>query len=270
MCLADRSSWFSNTCAGGVLPEDGSQWSGHDCLTAVKDAAIGRADAVAEITVPLSLQKQIHGGVSHGEHSSKGTVPRPPCEWWGKTKRPSFVYPSFPILPTQGGESRLAPLVSPPDANRQRCDPIRKDAGSLCRSRRALRPQADRRPSCMARVHQRKTVAATNGQRGDRTVPSDCLAAFAHLTLTLYMHLHVKNRARVPGWKAEKLFAQGVRSVADSSSLAGEGFGTPSALLVRPSLCVIKTRVRAAADYGAPFPCLPFCLCNFLNRRRLL
>jgi hypothetical protein len=53
---------------------DGSQRSGHDCLTAIKDAAIGRADAVAEITVPLSLQKQIHGGVSHGEHSSKGTA----------------------------------------------------------------------------------------------------------------------------------------------------------------------------------------------------
>jgi len=43
--------------------------------------------------------------------------------------------------------------------------------------------------------------------------------------------------------------------VADSSSLAGEGFGTPSALLVLPSVCVIKTRVPAAADYGVSFPC---------------
>jgi hypothetical protein len=58
----------------GVLPENGSQRSGHDCLTAIKNDAIGRADAVAEITVPLSLQKQIHGGVSHGKHISKGTA----------------------------------------------------------------------------------------------------------------------------------------------------------------------------------------------------
>jgi hypothetical protein len=55
----------------GVLAKDGSQRSGHGCVTAIKDGALWRADAVAKIAIPLRVQKQLDGGVSHVQDASQ-------------------------------------------------------------------------------------------------------------------------------------------------------------------------------------------------------